>query len=1136
YTAHGGVTYWVDPEFNQTDLNNLDNYGKYCLAVGNCCVTGSYGADECFGETWLRVAEKGGIGYIGASMNTSWDEDYWWGVGFHPSSEIDGSAIPYEDTGLGAYDGIFHDHGEAMTQWYITNDAIIFSGNLAVSQSGNSSANNYWTTYNLQGDPSLSLWIGTPQINPVSHVGTIFTTNMSLVIDAAPNSYCGLTKDGILVGAGTVDETGTLDMEFFTNLTPGPVHLVVMGQFMEPYITDINVIVPATITMDPTAIDVNTPTVVTIGVFESDGTTPKPGINVWAEGLGYSVPAVVSGADGYCQLTIDYNYGPSINVHGQDPADPWLLFTEVLTVNATPLRHVGLKVETEIGLANSFPLNLPGTLVAFAAFGQTLPAHDLWLIHNDVAVGSTTADEYVYTATELGTVEGIFAADGCNLVRRSYEVIEAYGTLTGTIDAAGTPAANAVIKLYDDSMEQVAEATANSAGAYDFGIDILVADYTATIDLFGYLPYEEDIFVNYGANVHDVNLVAAPAGVISGTITEYDTEIPLEATIKVYRSDNMQLMSEVQSDAVTGAYTTAGLPYFDYIVNVRAWHHMPVTMTITVDEPTIVKNFILEETIGNILVLDDGSKEDKVAKYDEKTGMMIAAGYAAEDTKSAADIVTDLEYLGFAVELENLSGSDPADWWNFDMILLSTGSNDEAVANGASLVSFVQAGGHILVEGGEVGYDHQTDAFGTQVLHITDWTADSCGDLTIEDSEHYLVSVPNVITGPISMNYGGFADEDGLVVAPDAAMVGSWTGDSNASIIAFDPNPAPEGGQIVFFAFNYSIMDAAVRSQLLQNAVTWLITTEAGNCAVSGSVTLGSETDHSGVRIEAIPNGGYTMTAADGSYTLDDLFAGPYQIRASKDDWATGAQDVSLLSGQHLSGIDFTLSRVYIDEYCSQPALAINDNQTCSDVINVDMDCTITAVEVFLDITHTFIGDLEITLESPAGTSVILHNNSGSSADDIYGWYPSTLAPDGSLDDFLGESMSGDWTLSITDSANSDTGTLNEWCVKITHDVQTGIGDVAPAVLALGKNFPNPFNPTTTITFDMPKSGKVDLAIYDVTGRRVATLVNGTVDAGQHEIMWQGKDDSGNRVASGLYFSRLISGEEMLTRKMMLLK
>jgi hypothetical protein len=95
---------------------------------------------------------------------------------------------------------------------------------------------------------------------------------------------------------------------------------------------------------------------------------------------------------------------------------------------------------------------------------------------------------------------------------------------------------------------------------------------------------------------------------------------------------------------------------------------------------------------------------------------------------------------------------------------------------------------------------------------------------------------------------------------------------------------------------------------------------------------------------------------------------------------------------------------------------------------------------------------------------------------------------------------------------------------------------LAPAVLNLGENYPNPFNPATRITFSLPRSGEVDLAVFDLAGRRVATLVRGTVEAGRHEVMWRGRDDRGGAVASGVYFSRLVAGGELLTRKMMLLK
>ncbi len=244
YTAHGSQTSWSNPSFTQGHINSLQNNGKYCLAVGNCCLTGSYEVSECFGETWLRAANKGGIGYIGASNNTQWDPDYWWGVG---SANPIVANPTYAATGLGAYDGMFHDHGEAVTNWYVTNDAVVFCGNLAVMEAGSSSSSTYyWNIYNLSGDPSLSVFYGVPTANPVTHLPTVFTGATELAVSAIPNSYIGVTFNGDLIGSGTVGPSGNFDVELFDPpMTPGQLKLVVMAQNREPYMANIEVM-PAT--------------------------------------------------------------------------------------------------------------------------------------------------------------------------------------------------------------------------------------------------------------------------------------------------------------------------------------------------------------------------------------------------------------------------------------------------------------------------------------------------------------------------------------------------------------------------------------------------------------------------------------------------------------------------------------------------------------------------------------------------------------------------------------------------------------------------------------------------------------------------------------------------------------------------
>jgi hypothetical protein len=89
---------------------------------------------------------------------------------------------------------------------------------------------------------------------------------------------------------------------------------------------------------------------------------------------------------------------------------------------------------------------------------------------------------------------------------------------------------------------------------------------------------------------------------------------------------------------------------------------------------------------------------------------------------------------------------------------------------------------------------------------------------------------------------------------------------------------------------------------------------------------------------------------------------------------------------------------------------------------------------------------------------------------------------------------------------------------------------------SLSQNQPNPFSPNTRIDFAIPTKGNVDLAVYDVAGRLVRMLASGAREAGRYSVQWDGKDNGGARVSAGVYFYRLTSQGESLTRKMTVLK
>ena len=103
----------------------------------------------------------------------------------------------------------------------------------------------------------------------------------------------------------------------------------------------------------------------------------------------------------------------------------------------------------------------------------------------------------------------------------------------------------------------------------------------------------------------------------------------------------------------------------------------------------------------------------------------------------------------------------------------------------------------------------------------------------------------------------------------------------------------------------------------------------------------------------------------------------------------------------------------------------------------------------------------------------------------------------------------------------------------------TGTGTREPPLretFALQQNHPNPLNPTTTIEFSLDRQARATLAIYDVQGRLVRTLVDDIIGSGYQERIWDGKDSQGNPVSSGVYFYRLTAGNKTLTKKMVLLK
>jgi hypothetical protein len=93
------------------------------------------------------------------------------------------------------------------------------------------------------------------------------------------------------------------------------------------------------------------------------------------------------------------------------------------------------------------------------------------------------------------------------------------------------------------------------------------------------------------------------------------------------------------------------------------------------------------------------------------------------------------------------------------------------------------------------------------------------------------------------------------------------------------------------------------------------------------------------------------------------------------------------------------------------------------------------------------------------------------------------------------------------------------------------IEETLPTQFELLSNYPNPFNPTTTLRFSLPEPNKVNMNIYDIMGRKVSTLISQRLEAGYHSIDW-----NASHLASGVYIVELVAGQQRRTQKIALIK
>lgn len=307
-----------------------------------------------------------------------------------------------------------------------------------------------------------------------------------------------------------------------------------------------------------------------------------------------------------------------------------------------------------------------------------------------------------------------------------------------------------------------------------------------------------------------------------------------------------------------------------------------------------------------------------------------------------------------------------------------------------------------------------------------------------------------------------------------------------------------------------------------------------------------------------------TFTGVDGNYTFSRIPEGTYTVQFTKYHYDTSTvEDVPIVTGE-LYTLDVQMDPIgnFVEIFSTSESVPIPDySETSPDdsaymqlSVSQELYGVIADLDVTVNITHTYATDLDLVLVSPTGIRDTLiinlpyNGDSLAEADFENCWFDDEAElsiydadreyhggpwrPARPLSMFDGVNTRGTWTLIARDNWEFDEGTIDNFTllVEMVVPVEETPSQI-PADFGLLSNYPNPFNAVTTLEFYLNRSLHVELTIFDLTGRQIGILIDQSLRAGHHEVVFNAAD-----LPSGMYFARLSAGGEARSRKMILLK
>jgi len=1086
YCGHGSWDSWGTTDFSNSLVNALTNDNKLPFVFSVACNNGEFdNYASCYAETWMRATNNGeptgAVGVYMSSISQDWDPPMW-----------------AQDEAVDLL----------VAEAKLTFGGICYNGSCKmIDETGSDGGIDMFNTWILFGDPSALIYTDTPSQMTVQHdPSVIFTsTDMDVTIYGVEGALCALYYDGVLYGSAYTDNSGLATIVFDQTLPVGvTLDLTATCYNRAPYFGAVTAIAPdgPYVVFDEYGINDDAGNANGLVDFSESILLDVQLMNVGPD-MAYGVSGTLTSADDY--VTITDNTAAFGNIEG-----------DFGTTNLPNAFGFDVSSQAPDGHIISFDLTATnGSLDWVSHF--TIPVHAPVINFIDVSIddsdgngnGILEAGETVDVRVTIKNTGSSFAGNVTGVIDENDEyvtVVQNYANF-GNFDPGEID--NNSINPY------IITAESNYPPGHSVLFDMTItADNGYTADLqFTIRAMESFEYDNAGWTAEGVWEWGQPA---SGPGSAYDGTNVWATSLGANYPNNA-------SDGLMTTYCTVT----NSVASLSFWHWYDLesgydggNLKVTTDGGATWQ--LIQPTSGypesNISALDEPGYSGQSGGWQEVNFDL--GEFESETIKIKFNFASDYTV------------TDPG--WYIDAVIMTGVINWGA---NESNISIDQQCINAIIDDGDI--------------------------------ETHMLGITNTGQGILEFTAAAITDDRSVAVVPDNGTAPAideryFEKDTFNGITSYNyigpkaDSDSPSGGDIITDfggpdEFGYTWKDSNEPNGPLYE---WIDITGVGTPITGfhddtnlGPFEIGFDFPFYGnmfSSFRACSNGWLSFTSSATTYSNASIPSGsePYNLVAPFWDDLTFSS--SGAAYYYSNGVDsLVVSYISVPHYGStgpytfQVILLGN-----GDIFYqyADINAPVDSYAMGIQNANGTIGLQMANNQAYAepGLAVKIHHP-------IF-WL--TVSPTaGAL--FPDETMYLNVTFDATEveqglytgnilinSNDPDNPSMTVPCTL--NVIPVGIADnttgTLPTVLALDQNYPNPFNPKTEIWFGLPSDGQVNLEVYDIMGRRVSTLINEKLAAGTHQVIWDGKNDDGLAVSSGMYFYKLTQDDNVITRKMMMLK